>query len=104
MFLIQYHFSEFGPVQPYAGVGAGYSFNLGNISDGILTNVSFDQNFALILQAGVDLMLTSNWGVFVDGKKAFYSTDGQGFFVATPIRAHITFDPWLATVGVTFKY
>ena len=39
--------------------------------------VSFDQNFALVLQAGSDWMLTPNWGVFVDGKKLFFSTDAQ---------------------------
>jgi outer membrane protein W len=51
-------------------------------------------------------MLTPNWGVFVDGKKTLYSTDAQGFaFPGTvPVRSHITIDPWLASVGITFKY
>jgi OmpW family len=87
-------------------IGVGYALNLGNISDGILTNISVDQNFALILQAGADWMLTPNWGVFVDGKKAFLSTDTQGFAVPgnVPVRAPLTLDPWLASAGVTFKY
>jgi outer membrane protein len=106
MLLIQYHITQFGPIQPYAGIGVGYALNFGNISDGILTNISVDQNFALILQAGADWMLTPNWGVFVDGKKAFLSTDAQGFAVPgnVPVRAHLTPDPWLASAGVTFKY
>lgn len=79
MLLIQYHFSEFGSVQPYAGIGVGYFVNLGTISDGIITNLSFDQNFSLVFQAGADVMLTPNWGVFVDAKKALFSTDAQGF-------------------------
>jgi outer membrane protein len=106
MLLVQYHITQFGPIQPYAGIGVGYALNFGNISDGILTNISVDQNFALILQAGADWMLTPNWGVFVDGKKAFLSTDTQGFAVPgnVPVRAHLTLDPWLASAGVTFKY
>jgi outer membrane protein len=106
MLLVQYHFTQFGPIQPYAGIGAGYVFSFANISDGILTNFSIDQNFALILQAGADFMLTPNWGVFVDGKKAFYSTDAQGFAVPgnVPVRTHVTLDPWLASAGITFKY
>jgi outer membrane protein len=103
---LQYHFTQFGPIQPYAGIGAGYVFSLGNISDGILTNFSVDQNFALILQAGADLMLTPNWGVFVDGKKVLFSTDAQGFAVpgTVPVRTHVAVDPWLASAGITFKY
>jgi outer membrane protein len=100
--LLQYHFN--------AGIGIGYVLNFGDTSDGILTNISIDQNFAVVLQAGTDLMLTPNWGVFIDGKKLFYSTDAQGFAQGfadpgnVPLRAHLTLDPWLAIAGVTFKY
>ncbi|HUI20311.1 MAG TPA: OmpW family outer membrane protein [Methylocella sp.] len=106
MGLLQYHFTQFGVLQPYVGAGVGYAVNFGNISNGILTNFSIDQNFAFILQAGADWMLTPNWGVFVDGKKAFYSTDAQGFTIPTniPVRTHVTLDPWLASAGITFKY
>jgi outer membrane protein len=103
---VQYHFTQFAPIEPYAGIGVGYLLDFGNINDGILTNISVDQNFALILQAGTDWMLTPNWGVFVDVKKAFLSTDAQGFAVPgnVPVRSHLTPDPWLASVGITFKY
>jgi outer membrane protein len=109
MLLLQYHFTQFGAVQPYAGIGGGYLADLGNISDGILTNFSLDQNFALVLQAGADLMLTPNWGVYVDGKKEFLSTDAQGFVptvVGPPVRAraNVKLDPWRASAGITFKY
>jgi hypothetical protein len=90
------------------GIGGGYIANFGNISDGILTNFSLDQNFAFVLQAGADLMLTPNWGVYVDGKKEFLSTDAQGFVPTAagpvPVRAHVTLDPWRAAAGITFKY
>jgi outer membrane protein len=103
--LLRYQFSQFGALQPYAGIGVAYLLNFGNISDGPVTNFSVDQNFGLALQAGADYMLTPNWGVFVDGKKIFLSTDAQGLFLgATPVRAHLAIDPWIATVGVTFKY
>lgn len=106
LFLLQYHFNQFGALQPYAGIGGGYMLNFGNISDGILTRFSIDQNFAFVLQAGTDWMLTPNWGVFVDGKKVFLSTVAQGFSVPlnTPVRGTVTLDPWVASAGVTFKY
>ncbi len=102
--LLRYQFSQFGAFQPYAGIGVAYLLNFGNISDGPVTNFSVDQNFGLALQGGADYMLTPNWGVFVDGKKIFLSTYAQGMLGGTPVRAHLAIDPWIATVGVTFKY
>ena len=54
-------------------------------------------------------MFTPNWGVYVDGKKTFLSTDSQGFVVTgmgppVRVRAHVTLDPWRASAGITFKY
>jgi outer membrane protein len=104
-FLLRYQFTQCGAFQPYAGVGVAYLLNFGNISDGTLTNFSLDQNFGLVLQAGADYMLTTNWGVFVDGKKTFLSTDAQGLFLGrVPVRAHVAIDPWIASAGITFKY
>ena len=107
--LLQYHFTQFGAFQPYVGAGGSYFVNLGNISDGILQNFYVDQNFAFLVQAGADYMFTKNWGVFIDGKKAFFSTDAGGtvflpFVGSVPVRSHIELDPWVASAGVTFKY
>jgi outer membrane protein len=50
--LLQYHFTQFGALQPYAGIGVGYVLDFGNINNGVLTNFSIDQNFGFVLQAG----------------------------------------------------
>lgn len=107
--LFQYHFDQFGRFQPYVGMGPGFALNFGNISDGLLRNFYWDQNFAFVLQAGADYMLTPNWGVFADGKKVFFSTDSGGFAITTsgipvPVRANVRVDPWAASAGITFKY
>ncbi len=103
--LLQYHCTQFGPLQPYLGAGGGYALNFGNISDGIIRNFYWDQNFAFLIQAGTDYMLTPNWGLFVDGKKLFFSTDAGGFVGGIgPVRALVRVDPWVADVGITFKY
>jgi outer membrane protein len=107
MALLQYHVTQWGPFQPYVGVGAVYLLNFGNISDGILVNnFGVDQNFGAVLQAGVDFMLTPNIGVFVDGKKLFLSTDAQGTVITTniPIRTHVALDPWVVSSGLTLRF
>jgi outer membrane protein len=106
MLLAQYHFTNFGAFQPYLGAGAVYLLNFGNINDGLFTNERVDQNFGFVVQAGADYMLTQHWGVYVDAKKLFLSTDVSGNLLNTgiPIRTHVQLDPWAAGAGITFKY
>jgi outer membrane protein len=106
MALLRYQFTQFGALQPYLGAGAVYLLNLGNINDGILTGLSVSQEWGFVVQAGADWMLTPNWGVFIDGKKLFLSTDASGYLLNTtiPIRTHVELDPWIASAGITFKY
>ncbi|HXW71515.1 MAG TPA: OmpW family outer membrane protein [Methylocella sp.] len=114
MFLLQYHFNNWGllqpfipgNLQPYLGVGAVYLLNFGNINDGILTNLAVDQNFGFVVQGGIDYMLTQNWGLFADVKHLWLSTDVSGDLLNLniPIRTHVQLDPWAASAGITFKY
>lgn len=104
--VLRYQFNQFGALQPYFGAGGVYLLNLGNINDGILTNLSVNQEFGFIAEAGFDYMLTPNWGVFAEGKKVWISTDASGQLINTdiPIRTHVQLDPWVGIAGITFKY
>ncbi|MDQ6703252.1 MAG: outer membrane beta-barrel protein [Pseudomonadota bacterium] len=105
--LLQYHLTQFGAFQPYFGAGAAYVVQFANISDGILSNFSVDPTFTFVVQGGFDYMLTQNWGVFVDAKKAIYlNPNFQGNVLNTNIHIKTLgkIDPWVASAGITFKY
>ncbi|SFK50747.1 OmpW/AlkL family protein [Methylocapsa palsarum] len=107
MALLQYHATQFGAFQPYAGIGAVYLLNFGNISDGILVrNFGIDQTWGFALQAGADYMLTQNLGVYVDVKKLWLQTTGTGTVITTniPIRVRVDLNPWVVGTGVTVKF
>jgi outer membrane protein len=111
MALIQYHFTQWGPFQPYFGAGAAYVVMFANISDGILSNFSVDPTFCAVAQGGFDYMLTGfglpNWGVFVDAKKLIYlNPNFQGELLNTNVHIKTLgkIDPWVASTGITFKY
>lgn len=103
---VNYHFNQFGAIQPFIGAGAAYILHTGHMSDGLLRNFTIDQDWCLALQAGVDVMLTPNWGMFAQVVKLFYEPDAQGFLLNTniPIRTHVVTDPWFPMAGITFKY
>jgi len=107
MGLLQYHFTQFGALQPYFGAGAAYVVMFSNNSTGILTNFSVDPTFCFVVQGGADFMLTQNWGVFADLKKLIYlNPNFQGELLNLPIHIKTLgkIDPWVASAGITFKY
>ncbi|HTR15039.1 MAG TPA: OmpW family outer membrane protein, partial [Roseiarcus sp.] len=71
-----YHFTRFGPFQPYLGAGVAPAIALA-VAKGFETGGSFDPSIGLVLQGGFDYMLTRNWGVFVDVKKIFIQLHGK---------------------------
>src|ERR1700720_2655529 len=90
MGLLQYHFTQWGAIQPYFGAGAAYVVMFANTSDGFLSNFSVDPTFCAVAQAGFDYMLDGfglpNWGVFVDAKKLIYlNPNFQGELLNLPI-------------------
>ncbi|MGJ0392871.1 MAG: OmpW/AlkL family protein [Methylocystis sp.] len=86
--MLQYHFTNFGPIQPYLGVGVNFTTfwgtRAGNNSfflpfvpgspvglPGATTNlysVSITPSWGVVGQAGVDYMFNEHWGVNVDFK------------------------------------
>lgn len=105
---LQYHFTDFGAFKPYVGAGVNYTFFLGTsparVANGgtTITQFKLDNSFGFALQAGVDYMLTKNWGVNVDVKKLWLRSD----FTANngALTGKATIDPWLIGTGVTYRY
>jgi outer membrane protein len=111
MGVLDYHFTQWGPFQPYFGAGAAYVVMFANTSDGILSNFSVDPTWCFVTQAGFDYMLTDfglpNWGVFADAKKLIYlNPNFQGNVLNTNVHVKTLgkIDPWIASTGITFKY
>jgi outer membrane protein len=111
MGVLDYHFTQWGPFQPYFGAGAAYVVQFANTSDGVLSNFNIDPTWTFVVQGGFDYMLTDyglpNWGVFADAKKAIYlNPNFQGNLLNTNVHIKTLgkIDPWVASTGITFKY
>jgi outer membrane protein len=107
-----YHFTQLGALQPYLGGGIVPSFELA-VQDGFNTGGSFAPTVGLVAQAGSDYMFNRNWGVFLDVKKLFIWSTGKstGFDLGPPIGTipgaatiKTTFQPWLFSTGVTYRF
>jgi outer membrane protein len=109
---VVYHFSGFGALQPYLGVGTTVSFAF-QVRDGFNTQGSISPSLGVVLQGGFDYMLDRHWGVFVDVKKIFVQSTGRAVGVnlgppvgVIPDAASIrtTSQPWLLATGFVYRF
>jgi outer membrane protein len=107
-----YHFTQFGPIQPYVGVGITPIFAL-TVRDGFAVGSSTDPSIGLVLQGGFDYMLNRNWGVFIDAKKYFDRSVSRatGLNFGPPVgvifaggSSVTNAQPWVLAAGLTYRF
>lgn len=99
--VVQYHFTEFGAFQPYAGIGLNYTIftDRSNILDGAAQVDS--SSFGLVGQFGFDYMINSHWGVNVDAKYIQMDTDVK---LSGSKIGSVSLNPWTLGVGATYRF
>jgi outer membrane protein len=95
----QYHLGIHDVVTPYVGAGLAY-MHVFDTRDGVVTDLAVASAFGTVLQAGVDVALTDNIGVFADLKKYFISTTASGSLGGVPITANARVDPLVVSTGI----
>lgn len=99
---LQYHFTDFGAVKPYLGVGVNYTIFFDESARGPFSRFRLDSSVGLALQAGVDIMLDRHWGINFDVKKVFLETDVS--LDRGAVRGRVDIDPWLIGAGATYRF
>jgi outer membrane protein W len=107
--MLQYHFTNFGAIQPYLGVGVNFTAfwgtragnqtftfpSLNPALNGVVNNVwgtataaSITPSWGVVGQAGVDYMFNDHWGLNVDVKYIMMEPNAHVWAVAntTPVN------------------
>jgi outer membrane protein len=111
---VVYHFTQWGQIQPYLGVGLAPVFSFAQ-RNGFNTGITVDPTIGLVLQAGADIMFDRHWGWSFDVKKVFSSTKDHatgddltviGIPSQLPLRStqKVNFQPWLLSTGVMYRF
>lgn len=103
--LVQYHFTDLGVFKPYVGAGINYTsfsdrHNFPALNDAITVDKS---SFGFVAQIGMDYMLNKNWGLNADLKYAKMNTEVKAVDGSANL-GKLTLDPWMPSVGVTYKF
>ncbi|WP_245835568.1 OmpW/AlkL family protein [Polynucleobacter cosmopolitanus] len=99
--LLQYHFTDFGPLKPYVGAGVNYTrFSSYKNEPGVDTSID-KSSVGLAAQIGADYMLTKNWGINLDVKYINIKTE---VYLAGAHVGNLDLSPIATSVGVTYKF
>ncbi len=93
----QLHLVNNGPFDLYVGGGLAYNIYFSNTVPGV---TSVDGGFAPVLQAGAEYKVSSNFGMFIDVKKEFFTT--TVYLGAPTFKERL--DPLAVTAGVAFHF
>ncbi|HSV84863.1 MAG TPA: OmpW family outer membrane protein [Ramlibacter sp.] len=96
-------FGAAGSVRPYLGAGINYTIVLKS-RDGAITSLDVRSAFGGVLQAGLEVPIDRNWGVFLDLKKIYLKTTACGFAGGAPAHASVRLDPLLVHAGLSYRF
>ncbi|MCA3693986.1 OmpW family outer membrane protein [Aquidulcibacter sp.] len=97
----KYHFAPDARVSPYVGAGLTYIwFASEDGKNGF--NVDLKDDFGYALQVGADIATSGPWSVNLDLKHIAFETDANINFGA--LKSKVTLDPWVASVGIGYKF
>ncbi|MGN7741539.1 OmpW/AlkL family protein [Pseudomonas sp. 22526] len=98
-----YHFLQWRSLRPYAGGGVAHAFILKNY-DGAVSHLKVHGNSGAVIQAGVEYQWSEKWKIFVDYKHLWLHLNANGTLQDSPVKAQITLDPDLVSLGVKFYF
>lgn len=91
-----------GPVSPYVGGGI-QTMQVTRKRDRLANGFNAENAYGPYALAGLDVALTKRFGLYVEGRKAFYHTIATGSVAGFPLRAKAELDPFTINVGFKAK-
>lgn len=97
--ILKYHKEIAEGVIPYVGMGMAY---VKYFEDDTQDQLQYDDDFAAIAQAGVDVAIDDKWYANLDVKKVWAGTEAK--INGGAATARIEFDPTIYGVGLGYKF
>ena len=98
--MLQYHWPVLDDeVKPYLGLGMAY---VKYFEDDKIDQIQYKDDFAMLIQAGIDIRVTENWYANMDVKKAWVGTEAK--INGGAANATVKIDPVIFGVGLGYKF
>jgi outer membrane protein len=104
---LKYHLNPQARVSPYVGAGINYMFFYNSKDATGFATTKVDDGFGYALQAGADVAVRGRWSANVDIKKVFFQTDAHTTLLGSPntdLKTKVDLNPWVASVGIGYRF
>lgn len=90
-------------IRPYVGAGLSYMI-IFSTHDAAVQNAGLSNDLAPALEVGSDFALDENYGLFVEGKKAFLQSKTTGSIGGFPLTGTAHLSPWVFSMGLSTRF
>ncbi len=106
---LQYHFAPEAQIRPYVGAGINYTFFYDHfVPEATAADVSYNDNFGVVFQAGFDVPLGDRFSFNLDVKRLFLRTDIQlrqvGAAEGATLDASVGVNSWMFGTGFGYRF
>jgi len=100
---LQYHWTRWGAIKPYVGVGVNYTYFFDQDTKGALagSNLDLDDSWGLAGQIGVDYSFNENWFANVNVRYIRIETDAE---LDGADIGNVKIDPWVFGANVGYRF
>jgi outer membrane protein len=98
-----WRFKNSSAFEPYIGGGASF-YRLLTLDDGVAQDVNIEDAWGTVINAGIDIRIKDNLGLFIDVKKYFIETVATGSLGGGAILSEVVLDPVTVSTGLSLKY
>jgi outer membrane protein len=99
----RYSLRKWGSFRPYAGTGVAYAIILKD-HDAAVSRLDVNNHFGFVLQTGAEWSVGGNWEIFADLKQLWLAVNAKGLLAGgVPVKAHVTLNPSLASLGMKVR-
>jgi outer membrane protein len=102
-FTVQYQPFHDGLLRPYVGAGVSYMI-IFDTHPAVVQNPGLSNDLAPALEAGTEIVLSDQYHLFIEGKKAFLSSNVTGTIGGFPLTGTADLSPWVFSVGMGFRF
>jgi outer membrane protein W len=88
---------------PYVGGGIGIN-KIWSTEDRLADNLKISDSHGPLLQVGVEFDINDRFGLYLDGKKAWWSSDASGLLFGARVTAASELDPVILSGGALFRF
>lgn len=102
--VLQWHFLPQSAIDPYIGAGAAYVLLEDDASDATLSEIDYEDDAGLVINAGVGIRLGQRFGIVLDGKYVPVEASARVVSGTETAETDVDISPIILSAGLSLRF